>query len=220
MVPISSAGNAQPSWHGWRLAPSFTSVKRKDSRPVLSFRETADAARGELHKWYLGEWRQKYLVKTPDDYRILRRAFEDTQFVAADEPFLRSETALGNGGMTVGQIGRTPLMQVQIDLAGLERSSLDLADEHAALMELLDLMADLLLRQFREAVKTPVQYIKLWENLSIETIGRRQYERHLMPLYRKILELLDPAGKRLLVHYDGKLRLVADDIAGALRHAQ
>jgi hypothetical protein len=169
--------------------------------------------RGELHEWYLGEWRQEYLVKTPDDYRILRRAFEDTQFVAADEPFWRSETALGNGGMTVGQIGRTPLMELQIDLAGLERFSLDLADEYPALMDLLELMTDQILRQFREAIKTPAQYVKLWENLSIETIGRRQYQRHLMPLYRQILELLDSAGKRLLVHYDGKLRLVADDIA-------
>ena len=34
-----------------------------------------------------------------------------------------------------------------------------------------------------------------------------------MPLYRKILEILDSADKRLLVHYDGKLRLIADDIA-------
>ena len=66
-------------------------------------------------------------------------------------------------------------MEVQIDLAGLERFSLDLADEHPALMELLELMTELLLRQFREAIKTSAQYIKLWENLSIETIGRPQY---------------------------------------------
>ena len=169
--------------------------------------------RGELHEWYLGEWRQEYLIKTPDDYRILRRALEGTQFTATDEPFQKSEAALGDGGITVGHLTRTPLMEVQIDLAGLERFSLDLADEHPALMELLEFMTELLLQQLREAITTSAQYIKLWENLSIETIGQRHYRQRLMPLYRKILEILDSAGKRLLVHYDGKLRLIADDIA-------
>ena len=169
--------------------------------------------RGELHEWYLGEWRQEYLIKSPQDYRIVQRAFEGSQFTATDEHFLQSEAALGDGGITVGHLWRTPLMETQIDLAGLERCSLDLADEHPALLQLLELMADLLLRQVREAVKTPAQYIKLWENLSIETIGRRQYRRHLIPSYHKVLEILDAAGKRLLVHYDGKLRLISDDIA-------
>jgi hypothetical protein len=104
-------------------------------------------------------------------------------------------------------------MEVQIDLAGLERFSLDLADEEPALMELLELMADLVLQQFREAVKTSARYIKLWENLSIETIGRRHYRRRCVPLYHKIFDILAPADKKLLVHYDGKLRLIREDIA-------
>ena len=170
--------------------------------------------RGELHEYYLGEWRREYLVKTPDDYRILQRALEGTQYTATDVPFCRSEAALGDGGITVGQMGRTPLMEVQIDLAGLQRFSMDLADEHPALMELLELMTELVLRQCREAVKTSARCVKLWENLSIETIGRRQYRRRLVPLYGKILEILTQAGKQLLVHYDGKLRLIAEEIAG------
>lgn len=74
-------------------------------------------------------------------------------------------------------------------------------------------MTELKVREFREAVKTPARCVKLWENLSIETIGSRQYRRRLVPLYRRVLDILDSAGKRLLVHYDGKLRLIADDIA-------
>ena len=169
--------------------------------------------RGELHEWYLGEWRQEHLVKSPKDYDIVRRALEGSQYAATDEHYLRSEAAPGDGGITVGQLMRTPLMEVQIDLAGLERFSLDLAEEHPALMELLELMAELMLRQFCEAVKTSAPYIKLWENLSIDTVGRSRYQRHLSPLYRQILKILDAADKRLLVHYDDKLRLIGDEIA-------
>ncbi len=34
-----------------------------------------------------------------------------------------------------------------------------------------------------------------------------------MPLYHRIFDILAPAGKRLVVHYDGKLRIIADQIA-------
>jgi len=174
--------------------------------------------RGELHEWFLGEWQQEFLIKTPPDYRIMHRALEGTRYSATSGPFLQGEQQIGDGGITVGQLGwtpirRTPLLQVQIDFAGPERLAMDLADGVPELMELLELMTELTLEKFREAVKGPAQYIKLWENLAIEMIGLRHYQRHMVPLYRQILEILQDAGKRLLVHYDGRLRTVADEIA-------
>ena len=174
--------------------------------------------RGELHEWFLGEWQQEFLIKTPADYRIMHRALEGTRYSATSGPFLQAEQQIGDGGITVGQLGwtpirRTPLLQVQIDFAGPERLAMDLADGVPELMELLELMTELTLEKFREAVKGPAQYIKLWENLAIEMIGLRHYQRHMVPLYRQILEILQDAGKRLLVHYDGRLRTVADEIA-------
>jgi hypothetical protein len=174
--------------------------------------------RGELHESYLGEWQQDHLIKTPEDYRIMHRALEGTRYTVDPEPFLKSEAQLGDGGITVGQLGwapirRTPLLQVQIDFTGPERLALDMADELPELMELLELMAELTLEKLREAAKGPGRYIKLWENLTIEMIGPRYYRERLVPFYRQMLDILEPAGKRLLVHYDGKLRPVADEIA-------
>ncbi|MFH1265753.1 MAG: hypothetical protein ABIK89_08490, partial [Planctomycetota bacterium] len=173
--------------------------------------------RGELHESHLGEWQREHLIKTPEDYRIMHRALEGTRYTAVSEPFLQSEAQLGDGGITVGQLGwapirRTPLLQVQIDFTGPERLALDLADELPELLELLELMTELTLEKLREAVKGPGRYIKLWENLAIETLGTRHYRQRLVPFYRQMLEILEAAGKRLLVHYDGKLRPVADEI--------
>jgi hypothetical protein len=104
-------------------------------------------------------------------------------------------------------------MELQIDYAGLARFSMDLADELPELMETLECMEALFLDQCRETVQTPPTYVKLWENLSLETLGPIQYRRRLVPLYRQAFDILSPAGKRLLVHYDGKLRGIASDIA-------
>jgi len=174
--------------------------------------------RGELRESFLGEWQQEYLVKTPADYRVLQRAFEDTRYTATAEAFLQSEAGLGDSGITLGALGwaplrRSPLLQVQVDFSGPERFALDLADESPELMDLLDLLTDLTLRKLRAAAETPTRFIKLWENLAIETLGPPVYRRWLVPLYRKMLDILRAADKRLLVHYDGKLRAIAPDIA-------
>ena len=174
--------------------------------------------RGELHESYLGEWQPEFLVKTPDDYRIIQRALEGTRYTPISEPFYESERRIGDSGITIGQLGwapirRTPILQVQIDFAGPERAAVDLADEVPQLMELLELMTELTLEKLRQAVKGPARYIKLWENLAIEMIGVRQYRKRLVPMYGEILRILAEADKRLLVHYDGKLRVIADEIA-------
>jgi len=41
------------------------------------------------------------------------------------------------------------------------------------------------------------------------------YRTHIVPVYEGIAALLRGTGKRLMVHYDGKVRLIADDIAKA-----
>ena len=69
------------------------------------------------------------------------------------------------------------------------------------------------MQEIREAVKTPATHIKLWENLSIETLGPTYYKDYLVPLYKQILEIMNKAGKRLHVHYDGQLEAISQDIA-------
>jgi len=174
--------------------------------------------KGELHEWYIGEWKQEHFIKTPEDYRIMARALEGIRVFADDKPFLESEVILGERGITIGQVpglgaGRTPLMVLQIDWVGLEQFSMDLAYEMPELFELIEVMNAIKLEEIRQAVKTPATQIKLWENLSIDTLGHVHYRRHLVPLYKEIIEIMRKTGKRLQVHYDGRLKVIAEDIA-------
>ena len=174
--------------------------------------------KGELHEWYLGEWKQEHFIKTPEDYALMAYALEGVQVFADEKPFLDSEVSLGDRGITLGQLhglglGRTPLMILQIDWVGLEQFSMDLAYETPELLNLVEVLNEIKLNEIREAVKTPATQIKLWENLSIETLGPTYYQRYHVPLYKQILDIMNGAGKRLLVHYDGQLQAIAEDIA-------
>jgi hypothetical protein len=176
---------------------------------------------GELHECTVDGWRQEHLIKSPADYRIMQRALEDVRFSPTDRFFDESEQSLEESGITVGQFGRfnelgflrTPFQTVQIDFAGLEQFSVDLATKVPELMELLAMMNEQLLDAFRCVIKSKAVQIKLWENLSIETMGPDRFRTYLVPIYKRILETLDGTGKRLQVHYDGKLQLIADDIS-------
>jgi hypothetical protein len=167
---------------------------------------------GELHEWYLGEWRQEYLIKEPNDYRIMQRAWADTSITLTDELFMDSERKLGDAGITIGQLDRTPFQKIQIDYAGLECFSVDIAQKTPELLELIEMMNELKLMEFRAVLQSPAKQLKLWENLTIETMGPNLYRRHLVPLYKKIFDILKDSDKKLQVHYDGKLKIIANDI--------
>ena len=176
--------------------------------------------RGELHEYYLDNWQQEYLIKSPADYRIVTHAFSDAVFKPNDTHFERSEAELGDRGITLGHLGwtkwenrRTPFQAIQIDFTGLERFSVDILDEEPGLMELIELMNEQTVEVFKTVLNTRVRQIKLWENLTIETMGPALFRRYLVPLYEKISEVLDGSDKKVLVHFDGKLRVIADDIA-------
>ena len=89
---------------------------------------------------------------------------------------------------------------------------MDLALKRPELFELIEVMNDLTYREFTAMARTPARHLKLWENLTIETMGPKLFGMHLVPVYRRIFDILSRSGQRLCVHYDGKLRLIAEEI--------
>jgi len=181
---------------------------------------TIRTSRGELHECYLGDskkgvlpWRMEHFIKAPADYRIMAAALEGSSYLPTNRAFEESESALGQNGITIAHVDRTPFQKIQIDFTGLEVFSYHLADGEPALLELLELMNALKLDEFACVAKSKAQFVKLWENIGIDAVGPGAYRTHIVPVYEGIAALLRGTGKRLMVHYDGKVRLIADDIA-------
>lgn len=169
---------------------------------------------GELHEWHLGEWRQEHLIKTPADYRVMARAYSDVQVAPVSDDFLKLDAAVGERGITIGlpSMYRTPFQLLLIEYVGLEQFGMDIASGVPELFELLELMNELFCRHFTAVTQTPARHLKLWENISIEIIGPHLYRQHLVPVYQRILSILQKSGQQLHVHYDGELRSILPDI--------
>jgi hypothetical protein len=181
---------------------------------------TIRTAEGDLHEYYLGAsdkgvlpWRMEHFIKKPSDYHLMAKALEGSTYAPTDRAFDESETLIGDRGITIAHVDRTPFQKIQIDFAGLEAFSYHLADEVPELFELLELMNHLKLEEFACVAQSKAEFVKLWENIGIDAVGPHAYRKYMVPVYEAIIALLRPAGKKLVVHYDGKMRLIAEDIA-------
>lgn len=200
--------------------PNCELIEKKSLADGLERRDlTIRTSAGELHEYYLGDsskgllpWRMEYFIKKPSDYRIMARALEGSTYRPTDLAFDASEAALGGRGITIAHVDRTPFQKLQIDFAGIEAFSYHLADGEPALLDLLGLMNELKAEEFKCVARSKARFVKLWENIGIDTVGPHAYRAHIVPILERILRILRPAGQQLMVHYDGKVRLIADDI--------
>jgi hypothetical protein len=164
------------------------------------------------------EWNHEYWIKEPRDYEIWQWIVEHTEVVPRFHEFEEMEERAGDLGVTIVGGGRTPAMSIQVDYAGDERFALDVALGVDELFELYEAERRLFLQMNQVISDGPGRFVKWNENLTIGMLGPKRYAMLLMPVYQEIVPILEAAGKRVMVHYDGRLKAAADQIAEAPFH--
>ena len=165
--------------------------------------------------WHLEDW-----IKCPADYRVQQWIVEHTELTADYEAFARAEELVGDRGVVVltgagNWQHRSPAMSINVDLAGTERFCTDVALELPELAGLYDALRHLFLQEQRLIAAGPGRYVAWFENLTIGVLGPRRYAELLAPIYETAVPIHTAADKRVMVHYDGQLQVVADQIATA-----
>ena len=166
----------------------------------------------------LTEWDHEYWIKEPQDYRIQQWIVEHTEIVPRYGRFARMEERAGDHGITVVAGGRTPAMTIQIDYTGGERFALDVALGVEELFELYEAEKRLFTEANRAIAAGPGRFVSWFEQFTASMLGPQRYAELLMPVYEEAVPLLEAAGKRVMVQYNGKLRAIAGQIARAPFH--
>jgi hypothetical protein len=193
-----------------------TAVERDGERQVIRKRTPV----GEVRRVMRGGWHEEEWVKEPRDYKVAQWIVEHTELRPRYERFAECEAVVGEHGVTVvtgsgNWLHRTPLMKINVDWAGTEQFCLDVAMEVPELFDLYGALKKQFLEEQRLIAAGPGRYVKWLENLTISMIGPERYRDYLVPVYREAFPILDAAGKRVMVHYDGALRVIAGQIAAA-----
>lgn len=173
---------------------------------------------GTLQQGEVDGWQVEFFVKHPRDYQVLQWIVEHTENLPDYEPFWQQEALVGERGIVLAYGWRTPAMVINVDWAGTERFCEDLALEVPELFDLYQAMR----RQFHEETQViaagPGRFVKWLENLTVSMLGPKRYQDLLVSAYDECVPLLEHAGKRVMVHYDGALRSIASRIASAPFH--
>jgi hypothetical protein len=109
-------------------------------------------------------------------------------------------------------------MQILVDWAGTEKFCLNIAEGLDELFELYQAMGKLFMEETLLIAEGPGRFVRWNENLTASTLGPRRYTKLLLNIYNQAVPILESAGKRVMVHYDGALRDIVSQIAMAPFH--
>jgi hypothetical protein len=199
--------------HGVKVTRSET--VRDDGTCVIEEKTTPQ---GTIRQVLRDGWCVEHWLKTPQDYRVMTWITENTELVPCYEAFTEGEALVGTWGLAVIWASRTPAMCINVDWAGTERFCLDLALELPELFELYEARKRLFLQEAELIARGPGRFVKWFENLTIGMLGPQRYDDLLASVYQECVPILEGAGKRVMVHYDGALSVIANQIARAPFH--
>ena len=195
-------------------------VEEKEVNGAVLRREIKTTPVGRIEKTTRDGWHHEDWIKSPADYRVQQWIVEHTELTADYEAYARAEDVVGDRGVVVltgagNWQHRSPAMCINVDLAGTERFCADVATEVPELGDLYDALENRFLQQQRLIAAGPGRYVAWFENLTIGMLGPRRYGDLLVPVYEKAVPILTAGDKRVMVHYDGRLKVIADQIAAA-----
>ncbi len=165
-------------------------------------------------------WHYEHWIKTPEDYEVYTWIVEHTEAQAAYENFAITEQFSGKNTILMSQgaypwIYRSPLMFMKVELLGVEKFCIDMAMETDEFNRLYEAMKIFFLEEMKLIAGGPGRFVKLFENLTAPTLGVQRYNSYLKSLYDEMDPFLKAGNKRLVVHYDGLLNAIRNEIAEA-----
>ena len=172
-------------------------------------RVTLRTSQGDISQIEVNGWVQEYYLKTPADYRVMTHIVRNTRLNLDPSGFETAERQVGDRGLTLVGVGRSPMQTILVDYAGLENFAYHLADEFPELFALAEALEDQLLERCRLTAAGPGRFVSLLENFTAESWGAARFRQYHLPVYAKLLPLFQAAGKRVFPHCDGQLACVA-----------
>jgi len=151
----------------------------------------------------------KYYIRQPEDYRIMGHIVRNTVLSPNIDLFRTTAHELGEDGVVMGRMDRTPYQKLLIELAGAERFLMDLLMENETVEELLEIMGKRYREQVDMAMESDAEIIWIPDNVTVDMTPPENYEKYLMPHYRYCVKCAKEAGKLVVVHCDGKIRPLA-----------
>lgn len=149
---------------------------------------------------------KKHFVEMPEDYEALWAYLEDGIILEDVEHFLRDERELGEDGLPMVAVERTPYQQLWVQWTGLDHLSEHMVDCPDRVGRTVDLLVERERRIFDIVCDSPVPFVDFPDNITAPVIGPRFFQQYCVPLYDELAGRLRDRGVPVFVHMDGDLK--------------
>ena len=148
---------------------------------------------------------KKHFVQEQSDYDVLWYYFQDSQIIPDYDRYYRDQTELGERGVPLVAVERTPFQNLWIVWVGIENLSYHLADFPECVEKTFSLLEQRQRKIFDIVYHSPVKFIDFPDNITAHTIGPTRFRRHCTAHYDELAEIL---GEKIpvFVHMDGDLK--------------
>jgi len=164
---------------------------------------------------YGSDWISKFYITKPEDYKILQYIVENTVFSNNDNDVKLKMEDIGDDGVVLGRIDRSPFQKLMVELAGPETFLIDICSGVKEAEELLDVMSAKLEESFDMVAESPAEVIWQPENITGDMTPPNLFTKYCKPFYEKFARKLKNTGKPYVVHLDGRLKALTDLISNS-----
>lgn len=198
-----------------------TVLRRTYRTPVGSIyeEEKREPGVGQWHgsrSWKdISPWKTERVIKTPDDYVILKYIVENTEYKADYFPIEQAMDWLGDDGVVMDVTDHSPMQLLMIDWVGSEHGRIfyHLQDYPDIVEDVYSAIAKSHEQLNAIAAKSPAPITLCGDNIDGVLVTPRLFEKYFVPLIEKQAELLHANGKLMAIHMDGRLNTLKELIA-------
>ena len=162
-------------------------------------------------KW--GALRTEFLIKKEDDYKVVEFILKNEKYSINEKVIYETEKNLGEDGIMVSWVPKTPLMEMIYHYYGPEKFAYEFYDRKDLFLEFYELLKKRYIEICKILSKSPViRFFEIADNITSDIVGKERYEEFIMPVYKKVYGIFKEEGKMLGSHLDGNLKILKEDI--------
>jgi len=168
--------------------------------------------RAEFEPAYQSRWIREHLIKSVEDYAIVKYVCDHTEIEPVPEDYLEADAILGERGIVVGGLPPIPLLWLYAEVMGTETWCEGLMQHPDEFDELHESATRLYRRRLEIAAESPAEVIWFADSLSGAIVSPELFNRYCKDSYDYGCALLRQTGKRSLAHFDGANKPIKDCI--------
>lgn len=158
---------------------------------------------------------KEYFIKTANDLKVFKYWLENTDYEADYDQVLLTKKVIGEKGVTLCYLPRSPLLSLMISHAGVT-NTINLMMDHPKLFdETIKVLGHKADEVSDVALNSPAEFIMIPENLTSDMVGKIFYEKYIRAYEEKWNKRIKSKDKYSFIHFDGYLKGLLKEVSTA-----